>query len=57
MAITIDSAPVSQYHLAYRPILWTVSSNDATVVRCIADIQLDSGYYISVEKSPFAPTV
>ena len=32
--------------------MWTVSSNDATIVRCIADIYVGGVFYVSVEKSP-----
>ena len=52
MAITIDSAPSNQFHLAYRPVVWTVSSNDANIVRCIADIYIEGVYSVTLEKSP-----
>jgi len=52
MAIRIDSSPASQYHFAYKPIVWTVSSNDATVIRCIADVYINGVYTVTFEKSP-----
>lgn len=52
MAITIDSAPSNQFHLAYRPVVWQVSSNDVNIIRCICDIYIEGSYYVSIEKSP-----
>lgn len=52
MAITIDSNPASQYSFAYRPNVWTVSSNDVNIVRCIADVYINGSYSVSLEKSP-----
>ena len=52
MAISIDSSPASIYNFAYRNLVYTVSSNDATVVRCLADIYIDDVYKTTLEKSP-----
>ena len=52
MAISLNSSPSSQYHFAYRPVVWTVSGNDATVVRCIADVYINGTYVSTYEKSP-----
>lgn len=51
MAITIDSYPSQISHFAYRPIIWTVSSNDANIIRCIADLYIDNVLTASIEKS------
>lgn len=67
MAITIDSYPldsagvesvVTEPLFAYRPAVYTVSSDDVTIVRCIADVfinatHLTNGIYTTtIEKSP-----
>lgn len=52
MALTIDSSPSAANHFAYRPVVWKVSSNDANIIRCIADVYINGTYKISLEKSP-----
>ena len=52
MSISINSNPSAKHHFAYRPVVWTVSSGDANIIRAIADVYINGTYEVTIEKSP-----
>jgi len=51
MAITIDVNP-DDISAAYRPVIWTATSDDPTIVRMIADVKIDGTIRASIDKDP-----
>lgn len=51
MAITVTVNP-DTVSSAYNPIVWTCTSNDADIVRVIADVKVDGTIRASIDKDP-----
>lgn len=51
MSITIDTTP-DAISAAYRPVVWTITSDDADIVRVIAEVKIDGTIRASIDKDP-----
>lgn len=51
MSITIDTTP-DAISAAYRPVIWTCTSDDGDVVRVIAEVKIDGTIRASIDKDP-----
>lgn len=51
MAITITVNPDS-ISAAYRPVIWTATSDDSDIVRMIADVKIDGVIRANIDKDP-----
>jgi len=51
MAITITTNPDS-ISAAYRPVIWTATSDDVTIARMIADVKIDGTIRANIDKDP-----
>ena len=52
MALSINKQPLDQVTIAYDINRWGVVSNDATIIRVIADVYINGVYNSTLEKSP-----